>query len=1143
MKTIKENILKVQKHLLKQDSLIGFFYICIFYFFFFFLYIQLESIFYFSPQTKTLVFQFFLISFFSLCLIYGIQYSRAIHGKIKRYNIEEISSALGQKLYPNKKDKILNAFQIESKIEKSESEDLAKSFIKNISYDLSDLNFFSVFKNERLITAKQIFLTFLILIILIFSLRYENSKYAFIRLINTNEKFLAPKPFALFNLTKNIHILGGEVAKISVYAENASPDTVLLRLTPTQKSIWARDSLQLEYFSTADSNGIYNFNLPKLFQDYSYEAIVNASYFWQAWDHVSSGLDTIFVTDRPSFENFQIIITPPSYSKLPKRKQEGNLSVVEVLKGSRINIDLNSNRVLESANILVGGESLKMDVKNKIASGYFDVLEENIFSVNLFDRRGITNRDPIQYKIQIIPDQYPLLYVNQPKKDIEIGTDQIIIINLELQDDFGFSNLQLAYEVHRPAYLKAEPFVSMKQIDDLNKDTLIQEIQTFWNIEELELMPQDEIHFHFELTDNDNISGPKKTISKKIIARVPSLADLYASTEISESSFIEDMKNELEEINDLKEDWEKLELEMVKSSELSWEQKQSIKSKLEQVKTKLKNLEKISKSIDSVTEQAEKHELFSSDLLDKFEELSELIRQIMPEDLLNNMDELNKALENMDMETLNDALNNLSENMQKMKDDLDRYLEVFKRLQAEQKMDELKNRVEKLLKKQETLSEDINQLHEDSNKSSTERLVQEEKRILEELDNIRSLISETTEVTKPFSQKTSDRLEELKESPVTEGSKSTLNETMKNLSNQNISKAQEMSGESMEYLQKMNQNIIDIHNEFQKETIDDMSKKFQVLMQDMLYLSSQEESLKSDVSSSSRNSPKLREFAYRQQLLQDQLQSITSKMIELSKETFSITPKMGRSIGKANSGMQTAKETLTERNINKAKIAQENAMVGLNESVLELFQSIQKMKSSGSSSGYDQFLQMMEEMAQKQQGLNNKGMQLGLGQMNPSMQGQLMKDLLQEQQSIRKSLEKLMDEMKNSGNQNNQGSLEGIKNEMDKVLNDLNNKNYNPKTKERQKRILSRMLDSQAAMTERGYKDERKSKTVESYIKVDGIGGLPEDLGQRKNLTLEALNNAVKAGYKKEHQIMIKRYFNSLNQAQSNNNSKNIKND
>ena len=47
-------------------------------------------------------------------------------------------------------------------------------------------------------------------------------------------------------------------------------------------------------------------------------------------------------------------------------------------------------------------ENIKMDIENNKASGYFDALEENIFSVNLFDKRGITNRDPIQYKIQII---------------------------------------------------------------------------------------------------------------------------------------------------------------------------------------------------------------------------------------------------------------------------------------------------------------------------------------------------------------------------------------------------------------------------------------------------------------------------------------------------------------------------------------------------------------------------------------------------------------------------------------------------------------------------------------------------------------------------------------------------------------------
>ena len=45
--------------------------------------------------------------------------------------------------------------------------------------------------------------------------------------------------------------------------------------------------------------------------------------------------------------------------------------------------------------------------------------------------------------------------------------NQIIIVNLELQDDYGFNSLQLAYEIHRPVYLKAEPFVSMKKIEEL----------------------------------------------------------------------------------------------------------------------------------------------------------------------------------------------------------------------------------------------------------------------------------------------------------------------------------------------------------------------------------------------------------------------------------------------------------------------------------------------------------------------------------------------------------------------------------------------------------------------------------------------------------------------------------------------------
>ena len=158
-------------------------------------------------------------------------------------------------------------------------------------------------------------------------------------------------------------------------------------------------------------------------------------------------------------------------------------------------------------------------------------------------------------------------------------------------------------------------------------------------------------------------------------------------------------------------------------------------------------------------------------------------------------------------------------------------------------------------------------------------------------------------------------------------------------------------------------------------------------------------------------------------------------------------------------------------------------------------------------------------------------MQMGLGQMAAAAQQQMLQEMLQKQQSIRKSLGQMLNEMKQSG-QPQMGDLSGISSEMDEVIKDLQKKRFNRNTKERQQRILSRMLDSQTSMTQRGQKEERKSSGVEPSTIFEGPGGLPSDLGQRESLALEALNNAVNAGYSKEHQSMIKRYFNTFSQTQ-----------
>ena len=66
-------------------------------------------------------------------------------------------------------------------------------------------------------------------------------------------------------------------------------------------SFWIPKAL-LVFYSVPIEDGVFNFKLPEIYQDYSYQAMVNSKHFWEAWKIVTTNTDTIFVTDRPKFE-------------------------------------------------------------------------------------------------------------------------------------------------------------------------------------------------------------------------------------------------------------------------------------------------------------------------------------------------------------------------------------------------------------------------------------------------------------------------------------------------------------------------------------------------------------------------------------------------------------------------------------------------------------------------------------------------------------------------------------------------------------------------------------------------------------------------------------------------------------------------
>ena len=1090
--------------------------------------ILLESVFYFPPLYKKLILLAIILWSIIIMIWLVISYIIIKQNRNKEYSWNYLAMIIGKAIFPKNQDTALNAFQIESQINSNQSKDLANNFIDKTAQKITNVDPNDIIDKSPLLNIKLITTIVMLTSIVILSIYWSQSADAFYRWKNYNEEFLAPKPFKLYSLTRSQHILGGEETSITIVSEGEDPDSVLLRLTPTQMTLNRRDSSIIELKSGLNNDGVYQFELPELFQDYEYNAIVNAKYFYQAWQYVQSAVDTIFVTDRPKLNNFEIKIIPPTYSKLPVESLDGSIALIQGLKGSLVNINLESNRILKSCFIKLNDSVNFFETKEDKASGQFVIDKDGKFSVHLVDPRGITNRDPIPYHISILPDNYPVIRAISPPPVITLGNSQIIQYKLEIEDDYGFNSLQLAYEIRRPKYLGVEPYIAMFKIPDLNQDTTKQLIKTHWNLSDLMLMPDDEVYYHFELSDNDEISGPKKTISKTFIAKVPSLSDLYEKLEKEEENINDQISENIDDLMVLKDEIDNMKLDILKTEdELKWEDQQRVKEIMNEAKNELKKMKNISDAIESLMEQSEKHELFNPDLMKKFKELSNLLKNIIPQSLLDNLNKTQKSLEEMDLQSLQEALESMSNNISEIESELDRYIDIFKRLQAEQKLTELENRLEKLIQQKDKLDRDIESF---DNTSDEKRIWQEELRGLEELTDINDEIQEASDLIKPFSQKSSKRLDELKNSINFNLASKNIETTISELKNNNIKSARSSSQLSLNNLNNIQRELASIQQEFQNETVSEMAKKLEKIMRDILFISKEQEKLREETLSLSRNSSMIKEMANKQQIIQDQLNQTIKQMIDLSKETFSITPQIGKSIGKANNAIEQTKSDITNRDIRNASKNQNRAMEGLNSAALNLFQSVQQMQSSGSASGFEQFLKMMQQMAGQQQGLNQQGMNLNLGQMSNNSQQQILQSMLKGQKNIQKTLQELIKEIQQSGRQQGNGDLNGIAKDMEKVISDLSEFRYNRKTKEKQRRILSRMLDSQTSLSQRGYKDERKSFSSDTTMKYISPGGLPIDLGQRQNIALDALNRSLNSGYTREYQTMIKRYFNSMTQ-------------
>ncbi len=1090
--------------------------------------LALEAVFWLSPAVRYGVWQSGLV------LLVGIVVMGTVVGffirqdSVRRYKLDTIAHETGRAAL-SKGDEIINALQLEKGDSGSydTSQELADEFVTETAGKLSSLSPTHVYSTKDKKRLKFSAFGTIVLTVLLIILFRSSFSGAAQRWIHPRTDFPVPHPFKLKSDSGNLSLMGGDDAVLQFSSEGKNlPSYIQLELMSDKGD--ATVSIEIT------EQGIFTYELKSVLQNYRYRVFTSSTHFWEPWEEISSPIYRIDVTYRPTIEQFTATVVPPTYTGLSSSRQKGNIAEIRGIKGSELSISLKTDKNIDNGYLSVsignktdGKEKISMAVNKRKANGTVSMMKDASLTAHVYDTRGIGNLDPIEYRLVVLQDLSPQLQVLSPPEVTELGSDFTIPIKLHIEDDFGFSTLQIAHEVKHPEYLQQEESVSIHVLKNFSRTTTAQDVHYLWDVSDLGLMPDDELQFHFEVYDNDIISGPKKAVSSTFYAQFPSLADLFARTEEQEEEVQSAAEEIVKDLENLTESLEEIQLELLKDDKLEWEKHQLLEESLKDVQEKLKEIEELREQIDAITEEAEKHELFSPDLLEKFQTLNDLLQDLMSPEMMAAMERMQSALEEISQEDIQAALEDFSLNVEELESQLDRFIDIFERIQAEQLMEELTRRMEQLAKDQENLA---SQLGLESAEENAARLAEDELRNQQEYKNLLDLMAETAEKIEQYTQSSSEELKDMAESELAQETSNLLEHAAQQLKQSDMSQASLSAENASQNLKQMSQMMQNIQMGFQSQSTGEMAEHFRSILRKTLTISKEQERLQDETADLPRNSPRLREKAVEQQLLKDKLTQLIGEMMELSHQTFAVSPEMGKAIGRAVAGMTESLNQMEERNASSAANKQSETVAALNEAALATISAMDAMQQSGMASGMQQFMERMQQMSGQQQGINSQTLQMMMGQMSASAQQEMMRRLGQQQGQLKKSLQELINETRGS---RQSGELQGIAEQMEEVLKDFRRKKVTRKTIDRQERIMSRMLNSQKSLKQRDLSEKRKSRTSVEVVS-DGPAGLPADLGQRRNLAIEALNEALKAGFPRDYQEMIRRYFNSLIQDEFN---------
>ena len=863
---------------------------------------------------------------------------------------------------------------------------------------------------------------------------------------------------------------------------------------------------------------VWRFELTQLTREQVYRVRVAA---------VESPRYRISLAGEPMPVSFEVEYQAPAYARLPVQRGTATRGDLTALRGTRARLLVTFDRDLASLEAtLPGGRVSRWSaVTPRRWQGEVPVEREGEYQLHATAGQG---EGRFRYRVTPLPDAPPLLAVRLPAGDVDLPAGQHIPVEVLAQDDLGLSQLKLQYRKDASAPWAELP---LARFPGQPREA---HVESRWDASPLALLPGETASFRFELLDDNTISGPGRAVSPVFQLRFPSLADLYEKMDEKQGTAQTTLEKVAEKAKELQKSLDRLARQTARpapQSSQAFERSEEMKSALERQQDLGQRVDQAAKDLRESLEQAAERRAFDEQLTRKLKELNELVQQVQSREFREALKRMQEAMENLDRRALENELPKWREENQKMLANLERTIELIRKLREEEKLQSLAQRAEELKAQQDALNQDLESKPGNRDQQNTpeanEDLAGQQKRAAEETEQLAQDAQESTQqVEAPQAKESLDEAAKELRSEAAPAQR----EAAEKAQRQERQQAGKSGQKASQSLQRAAQNLRQTIGQMQQQQSDLDLAAVRRAAQDLVSLQrASEQALDTGTPAPAR--------ADRQTDLSEGTARVSDSLYSLARKTPFISPRLSEALGRAVSQLSTSGRELSTGNRSRGEEAGRGASEALNEAVLELRATENAMcQNPGpampgqSRPGNQQRGQSMQNLSERQGQLNQQSRSLSQRlseqmRLQAGDRGELDR-LAQEQQRIREQLE----EIQRGEEQRKEllGKLDQVQRDMKDVEEVLRDGAMDPSLEEKQTRILSRMLDATRSLNRRDYDPERESKPGEEVARRAPAELPPELMRESDRLRLDLLK-AEADRYPAQYRAFIESYLKSLN--------------